>query len=98
MEVTMKALTVSASIIALSAMLFAVPAFAISDEDACIADGGIRYEKEGGTGTCIYPVGNSDNTKQVTQKGSFSSSHDEGYVNPNGNEPPGQQGGDNISK
>jgi hypothetical protein len=73
----------------------ATPAAAISSADACAADGG-TYVKDGSTAQCVYPVGNSHNTKTTDQKGSFNSSHEEGYENPNGNRPPGQQGGDTL--
>lgn len=73
----------------------AAPAFGASDEQACEAEGG-TYVKERGTAECQFPVGNSDNVKTVSQKGSFGSSHDEGFTNPGGNPPPGQQGGDRL--
>jgi hypothetical protein len=84
-----------AAALTLGLMIPAAPAFAISDEQACEADGG-TYEKSGGTATCIYPVGNSHNVKTTSQKGSFESSHGETKTNPGGNQPPGQQGGDSL--
>jgi hypothetical protein len=81
---------------ALGLLIVAAPAAAISDEQACFESGGISYHKEGGTSFCEYPVGNSDNVKTTTQKGSYESSHGEGKINPGGNEPPGQQGGDTL--
>jgi hypothetical protein len=73
----------------------AAPAFAISDEQACEAEGG-TYVKEGGTASCRFPVGNSHNVKTTSQKGSFESSHGEQFTNPGGNQPAGKQGGDTI--
>ena len=73
----------------------AAPASAISDEQAC-TDAGGTYTKQGGTASCAFPVGNSDNVKTTSQKGSFGSSHDEQRTNPGGNQPPGQQGGNSI--
>ena len=55
-----------------------------------------EYVKDQGTASCVFPVGNSDNTKVTSQKGSFESSHGEEFTNPGGNEPPGQQGGDTL--
>ena len=73
----------------------AAPALAASDEQAC-TDAGGTYFKEQGTSFCEFPVGNSDNVKTTTQKGSYESSHGEGKINPGGNMPPGQQGGDTL--
>lgn len=72
-------------------------AFAASPQAECEATGG-TYSKDGSTATCTYPVGNSDNTKETTQKGSFNSSHPESKKNPGGNYPPGQQGGNDVGK
>ena len=66
-------------------------AFADSDEQICEAAGG-TYTKVGSVSTCEFPVGNSHNVKTDDQKGSFKSSHPEGYINPSGHRPPGQQG------
>jgi hypothetical protein len=87
----------SAAILASGALLLATaaPAFAASDEQACEAEGG-TYVKQQGTAACQFPVGNSDNVKTTSQKGSFESSHGEQRTNPGGNQPPGQQGGDTI--
>jgi hypothetical protein len=82
----------------LSAAALAVaasPAFAESDQQACEAAGG-TYTKVQGVSSCAFPVGNSHNVKTTFQKGSFESSHDEGLINPGGNLPPGQQGGDTL--
>jgi hypothetical protein len=65
---------------------------------ACEAADGTYVIGDGGVKTCEFPVGNSDNTKTVEQKGSFNSSLDESYVNPGGNEPAGQQGGNKLEK
>jgi hypothetical protein len=73
----------------------AVPAWAISDGQACIDAGG-TYVKEQDTASCEFPVGNSDNVKTTSQKGSFGSSHDETPTNPGGNQPPRQQGGNTL--
>ncbi len=86
---------VVAAIVALGLLVTAAPAAAISDEQACIESGG-TYFKDGGTSFCEYPVGNSDNVKTTSEKGSFSSSHPEELTNPGGNMPPGQQGGDTL--
>ena len=72
-------------------------AFAASPADQCAAAGG-TYSKDGGTATCTFPVGQSDNTKVTDQKGSFNSSHDETLTNPGGTQPPGQQGGNDVGK
>ena len=82
----------------LSLFAFTTNVMAASDADACFASGGIDYVKEGGVGTCIYPVGNSDNTKEVSQKGSFASSQDSTLTNPGGNQPAGQTNKDDIPK
>lgn len=66
-------------------------AFADSDKQLCEAAGG-TYTKVGSVSTCAFPVGNSHNVKTVDQKGSFKSSHPQGFINPGGNRPPGQQG------
>ncbi len=85
-----------AGVLAVGALsITAAPAVAASGAQAC-ADAGGTYQKTGSTAQCVFPVGNSDNTKVTDQKGSFNSSHDEGYTNPNGNRPPGQQGGDTL--
>jgi hypothetical protein len=76
-------------------LLAATPASAISDGAACTEAGGTPV-KEGGTSFCQFPVGNSDNTKIIDQKGSFKSSHEEGLTNPGGTKPPGQQGGNRL--
>ncbi len=74
-------------------MVSAVPALAVSDQQACEeADG--TFVKERGTAECQFPVGKSENVKTTSQKGSFQSSHEETFTNPGGNQPPGQQGGD----
>lgn len=89
---------VLAGIVAIGALAIpAAPASAASAEQACLDSGG-TYDKVNGENICTYPVGQSDNTKITTQKGSWSSDggHDEGYTNPNGNMPPGQQGGDTL--
>jgi len=62
-----------------------------SDRQLCEAAGG-SYTKVGSVSTCEFPVGNSHNVKTDDQKGSFKSSHPEGYINPGGHRPPGQQG------
>ena len=72
-------------------------ALAASPAQEC-ADAGGTYTKTGSTATCTFPVGNSDNTKVVDQKGSFNSSHDETFTNPGGTQPPGQQGGNDVGK
>ncbi|HEU4657412.1 MAG TPA: hypothetical protein VFR97_07795 [Capillimicrobium sp.] len=72
-------------------------ALAASPADECAATGG-TYSKDGGTAVCTYPVGQSDNTKVTSQKGSFNSSHDETFENPGGTFPPGQQGGNDVGK
>ena len=87
---TAAALTSCALILATAA-----PASAISDEQAC-TDAGGTYVKQQGTASCSFPVGNSDNVKTTSQKGSFGSSHGEELTNPGGNQPPGQQGGNSI--
>jgi hypothetical protein len=92
-RVSLCAAIASASLFGL--MVGAAPASAISDAGACEAQGGM-YVKEQGTATCQFPVGSSDNTKDVSQKGSFGSSHNETLTNPGGNKPPGQQGGDQL--
>jgi hypothetical protein len=87
-----------AGFVAIAALAIpAAPAMAVSPEQACIDSGG-TYDKVNGLNTCTYPVGQSDNTKVTDQQGSWSSDggHDEGYTNPNGNEPPGKQGGDTL--
>jgi len=84
-----------AAALTLGLMVPAAPAFAASDEQACTEAGG-TYVKDGGTASCQFPVGNSDNTKTVSQKGSFGSSHDETLTNPGGNQPAGQQGGNRL--
>lgn len=66
-------------------------AFGASDAQLCEAAGG-TYTKVGPVSTCEFPVGNSHNVKTDDQKGSFKSSHPEGYINPSGHRPPGQQG------
>ena len=82
-------------IAAFGLLVAAAPASAISDEQACTNAGG-TFVKSGGTASCQFPVGNSDNVKTTSQKGSFQSSHPEAKTNPGGNQPPGQQGGDTI--
>jgi len=89
--------TLAALGFALGGVLAPTAASAASPEAECAATGG-TYTKSGSTAVCTYPVGNSDNTKQSTQKGSFTSSHDENYKNPGGSFPPGQQGGNNVGK
>ena len=74
-----------------------VAAMAASPADQCEAAGG-TYANEGGTKSCAFPVGNSDNVKTTGQKGSFNSSHPESKTNPGGNQPPGQQGGNDLGK
>ena len=73
----------------------AAPALAESDAQACEEARG-TFTKEKGTASCAFPVGNSDNTKTTSQKGSFESSAEETKTNPGGNQPPGQQGGDTL--
>lgn len=77
----------------------ALPAIALGapSQAECEAAGG-TYTKEGSVATCTFPVGNSDNTKVTEQKGSFNSSHPEAKTNPGGNQPPGQQGGNDLGK
>ncbi len=87
--------TVGAAAIAVGLMLPAAPALAASDAQAC-EDAGGTFVKDGGTASCQFPVGNSDNVKTTSQKGSFESSHGETRTNPGGNQPPGQQGGDSL--
>jgi hypothetical protein len=87
--------TAGAAALTIGLMVPAAPAFAISDEQAC-TDAGGNYVKEQGTASCQFPVGNSDNVKTTSQKGSFGSSHDETLTNPGGNQPPGQQGGNTL--
>ena len=70
-------------------------ALGASAESQC-EDAGGMYTKSGGTATCTFPVGNSDNTKVTDQKGSFNSSQGESLTNPGGTQPPGQQGGNDI--
>ena len=72
-------------------------ATASSPEQQC-TDAGGTYSNNGGTKSCAFPVGNSDNVKTTDQKGSFNSSHPEGKTNPGGNKPPGQQGGNDLGK
>ena len=84
-----------AAALTLGLMVPAAPAFAISDEQACDAEGG-TYVKDQGTASCQFPVGQSHNVKTTSQKGSFGSSHDETLTNPGGNQPPGQQGGNTL--
>jgi hypothetical protein len=84
-----------AGVAALGLLAAASPAFGASDAQAC-ADAGGTYSKSGGTASCDFPVGNSDNVKTTSQKGSFGSSHDETLTNPGGNQPPGQQGGNTL--
>jgi hypothetical protein len=88
-----KALTALLATAALA--LAAAPAYAESDAQACEASGG-TYTKTQGVSSCAFPVGNSHNVKTTFQKGSFESSHPEGLINPGGNLPPGQQGGDTL--
>jgi hypothetical protein len=91
----MRRTTVIGVLTAAALSISAAPAFAISDEQAC-TDAGGTYTKDGGTASCAFPVGQSDNVKTTSQKGSFGSSHGETLENPGGNEPPGQQGGNTI--
>lgn len=91
----MKRKTLTAALSTAALAVTAAPAFAISDEQAC-TDAGGTFVKEGGTSSCQFPVGQSDNVKTTSQKGSFQSSHDETRTNPGGNQPPGQQGGDTL--
>ncbi len=84
-----------AAALAVGLMVPAAPALAASDAQACEEAGG-TFVKDGGTASCQFPVGNSDNVKTTSQKGSFGSSHDETRTNPGGNQPPGQQGGDSL--
>ena len=88
-----------ALITGLCAGALAVPGYALAASPAqqCEAAGG-EYVKSGSSAKCVFPVGNSDNTKVVDQKGSFNSSHDEGYTNPGGSKPPGKQGGNEVGK
>ena len=60
--------------------------------DGGCLDAGGTYSKDGPIASCSFPVGNSGNVKVDDQKGSFESSHPQGYVNPGGSRPPGQQG------
>lgn len=68
-----------------------------SPREQCEAAGGI-YSNQGGTKSCAFPVGKSHNVKTTSQKGSFNSSHPESKTNPGGNQPPGQQGGNDLGK
>jgi hypothetical protein len=83
---------------AAGALAVPMPAVAASPASECEAAGGEYQQAANGTKDCVFPVGNSDNTKVTSQKGSFNSSHDEGYTNPGGSQPPGQQGGNDIGK
>ena len=91
----MRRKTLTAVLSASALAVTAAPAFAISDEQAC-TDAGGTYVKDQGTASCQFPVGNSDNVKTTSQKGSFESSHGETLTNPGGNQPPGQQGGSTL--
>lgn len=81
----------AAGALTLGLMVSAAPALAASDAQTCEAQGG-TFTNDSGTKSCALPVGNSDNTKTTSQKGSFSSSHPSEFRNPGGNQPPGQQG------
>ena len=76
----------------------AVPtaASAASPAQQCAAAGGTFVTDANGVKSCQFPVGNSDNVKTTSQKGSFNSSQGETFTNPGGNQPSGQQGGNNI--
>jgi hypothetical protein len=87
--------TIAALLTAGAFAVSASPALAESDEQACTAAGG-TYTKTQGVSSCAFPVGNSHNVKTTFQKGSYESSHPEGKINPGGNLPPGQQGGDTL--
>jgi hypothetical protein len=87
--------TIAALLTAGAFAVSAAPALAESDEQACVAAGG-TYTKTGSISSCAFPVGNSANVKTTFQKGSYESSHSEGKINPGGNLPPGQQGGDTL--
>ncbi len=80
----------------LASLVTVVPAYG-SPETDCNAEGGTYY-KDGPVAVCEFPVGSSDNVKTTDQKGSFNSSHTETKTNPGGNQPPGQQGGNDIGK
>lgn len=82
--------------VAAGALAVPLPAVAASPAAECDAAGGEYRQGPNGTKDCVFPVGNSDNEKVTSQKGSFNSSHDESYTNPSGNQPPGQQGGNDI--
>ena len=76
----------------------AVPtvAGAASPAQQCADAGGTFVTDANGVKSCEFPVGNSDNVKTTSQKGSFNSSQGETFTNPGGNQPSGQQGGNNI--
>jgi len=76
--------TAGAAALAIGLMVPAAPAFAASDAQAC-EDAGGTFVKEQGTASCQFPVGNSDNVKTTSQKGSFESSQGETKTNPGGN-------------
>jgi hypothetical protein len=87
-----------AGVVAVGALAIpAAPASAASAEQACIDAGG-TYTKVNGENSCAFPVGNSDNTKTTSQKGSWNSDggHQEEFTNPGGNQPGGQQGQDTL--
>lgn len=85
--------------LAAAAVMALLPAVSLGESPAqqCAAAGG-TYSNDGGTKSCAFPVGKSDNVKTTSQKGSFNSSHPESKTNPGGNQPPGQQGGNDLGK
>ena len=85
--------------LAATALMAVAPSAVLAESPAqqCEAAGG-TYSNDGGTKSCAFPVGNSDNVKTTSQKGSFNSSHPESKTNPGGNQPPGQQGGNDLGK
>lgn len=78
-------------IIVAVAALLPTGAYAISDQEACEANGG-TFSKVNGQSSCSLQTGNSSNTKTTTQQGSFESSQPTTYTNPGGSQPAGQQG------
>ena len=90
-----KAIAAATAVAAIA--IAAGPATSASPREQCEAAGG-TYINSGGTKSCAFPVGKSGNTKTVSQKGSFNSSHPESFENPGGNLPPGQQGGNRLGK
>jgi len=79
-----------------AAMALPGAALAASPAQQCADAGGTFVTGPNGTKSCQFPVGSSSNVKTTSQKGSFNSSQDESFTNPGGNEPGGQQGGNDI--